>query len=140
MHITQFLFGDPGIDRFIAALEERFQWVTPIRRPADDAIVAVAFTVKDLGDLGAELYDMPEAEETLAGILDQDVEIVSAWEGYQQGREPQRVWNIKGRRTLANEKTSVVDRGEMPPPSSGEIEVIADAGPAIWAAKHGGPR
>jgi hypothetical protein len=111
MHVTQFIFGDPGINRFIAALEERFQWVTPIRRPADSAVVAVAFMVKDLGDLGVELYDMPEAEGALAGILDDDIEIVSAWDGPPSSlrtSERPRVWTVKGRRTLANEKTVIV--------------------------------
>jgi hypothetical protein len=113
-HITQFLYDEPDkVARFIEALRERFEHVTPIVREGDDRPRAVAFMTSDTGDGESWIYTLPDAIEVLEGILESDVEIVSAWDGRPWGCEPQRVWLVRGSRTLANEKTVVIERTQL---------------------------
>lgn len=103
MHITSFLYDEPDrIRAFIAAAStvngEFFQHVMPIYRPGDNRIRAVAFFSKDADGCSDEAW-MGEVAESLAGILEYDVEIVSAWE--KPSGSPQRVWPVRGRQSRA---------------------------------------
>jgi hypothetical protein len=102
LHVTSFIYQADGLEEFLGVLRKHFRTVTPIIRDTGQ-VIAVAFESKDLGDIGDELYTLPEAVEELSGILSDDIQIVSAWEGEEGeppfGHERQRVWQVKGRGT-----------------------------------------
>jgi hypothetical protein len=103
MHITSYLVEDEdSTARFIAAAEATgfFQHVVPVRFAADGPVRAVAFYSKDLDGVSDSL-EMPEIAEKLAGILEYDIVIVTAYDGdahrSESGWQPGRVWKIPGR-------------------------------------------
>lgn len=63
-------------------------------RPPCTRVLAFAFYSRDSGydDL---IYTLPQAAEALSGILEYDIEIVSAWQ--EVGSETQRLWPVPGR-------------------------------------------
>jgi hypothetical protein len=104
MHVTSFLVEDEAaVTRFIAAAEATmfFQHVAPVRFAADGPVRAVAFYSKDLDGVSDSL-EMPEIAEKLAGILEYDIVIVTAYDGAAHRSEndwqPERVWKIRGAR------------------------------------------
>lgn len=103
-HITSFLHEDERvIGRFIAAAEATgfFREVTPLRR--GERTWAVAFLSKDLDGISDEL-EMPEIAGKLAGVLADDIVIVSAWDGpAEEGtafrrsfRDREHAWFVRG--------------------------------------------
>lgn len=105
MHITSFIYDEFAIPAFLEVAHTLgFEWVQPVIRP-DGRTVAVVFYSSDPGDLGDELYLLPKVREQLAGILEDDIEIVSAWDGHAapagalRAHDCQCVWPIKGRRS-----------------------------------------
>lgn len=103
MHITSFLYDEDPARLIIFETEARahFQGVYRIVRPEDDPgggrVDAFVFYSRDGGGHDDLTCTLPEAAASLAGILDCDVEIVSAWEG-RSLREAQRVWPVPGRK------------------------------------------
>lgn len=104
VHVTSFLYDEPDrVEAFIEAARrvggDFFSSVVPIRRTPDDKIRAVVLFSKDLDGISDEL-DMPSVAEALSGILERDVEIVSAWEGGDSGMRRstprERVWLVRG--------------------------------------------
>lgn len=105
MHVTSYLYETPeAIEAFIQAARavdgDFFRSVVPIRLTPDGPIRAIALHSRDLDGISDEL-DMPRVAEALSGILEHDIEIVSAWEG---GDRPgsrstprERVWLVRGR-------------------------------------------
>lgn len=104
VHTTSFIYDtDPQhIEAFLKAAREVdrgfFNTVLPIRRPADSRmrVTNIVLYSSDLDGISNELA-MPGIVEQLAGILDRDITIVSAWENGPVGREC--VWPVPGRAT-----------------------------------------
>lgn len=104
MHITSFLYDQDRISAFVQAARDLpggfFASVLPVTRD-DGRTIAVAFYSKDLDNISDEL-DMPQVAEALSGILEHDIEIVSAWEGgdghqeWRGSRLRERVWRVPG--------------------------------------------
>jgi len=114
MHITSFLYEEQErIDAFIAAAQAApgrlFHHIKPVT-DNNDRTIAVVFSSKDLDGISDEL-DMPQITESLSGILEHDIEIVSAWEG---GDRP-------GRRSTPRERVWVVRGTESREPIRGEV-------------------
>jgi len=116
MHITSFLYDEPDrVEAFIAAARQVdgdfFSVVMPLRRTPDDQVRAVALFSKDLDGISDEL-DMPRIAEALSGILEHDIEIVSAWEGGDFRRERseprERVWLVRGTKSREPVRGEVV--------------------------------
>jgi hypothetical protein len=80
MHITSRIYDTAGAERLIDAARHLgfFAEIYPIRRE-DGTVIAVAFLSKDLNGIDDEI-EMPEIAEKLSGLVDHDIEIVSAWD------------------------------------------------------------
>lgn|GEM_PF-6590877 len=118
VHVTSFLYDDPDrVEAFIDAARrvdgDFFSVVMPLRRTPDDQVRAVALFSKDLDGISDEL-DMPRVAEALSGILEHDIDIVSAWEGgdfRRPGAEPrERVWLVRGAKSREPVPGEVVRR------------------------------
>jgi hypothetical protein len=114
MHITSFLHEtQERVDAFIQAARELpgafFWFVSPVVNDHGRTI-AVALFSKDMDGISDEM-EMPQVAEALSGILEYDIEIVSAWEG---GDAP-------GRRSTPRERVWVVRGASSRKPLHGEI-------------------
>lgn len=100
-HITSVLIEDADrVERFIAAAREHFRAVEPlwhVETTTGRMPLTVAFYSKDFDNISSEL-EMPDIAKALSGILERDIEIVSAWErhGGVPGRPRHRVWRVTG--------------------------------------------
>src|SRR5436309_1601734 len=111
MHITSFLYEQPeAIEEFMRVARSLpdgfFRDTEPVtvaatRGGAKQRTIAVAFFSKDDGF--SDEWEMPRIAEALSGILEHDIEIVSAWEGGDSpGRRStprERVWLVRGSRS-----------------------------------------
>lgn len=120
MHITSFLYEQPEvIEEFMRVARSlpggffrdiELVTVAATRGGAEQHTIAVAFFSKDDGF--SDEWEMPRIAEALSGILEHDIEIVSAREGGdRQGRTPrERVWPVRGTRSREPVPGEVVRR------------------------------
>ena len=104
VHVTSYVY-DTDPERLVAFESELLRHFRLVQRVMADpqpqygeskpCLIAWALYTKDSGynDL---IYTLTEAAEALAGILESDIDIVSAWEHASDGA--QRVWKVPGRR------------------------------------------
>lgn len=89
-HITTVLIEDE--DRIAAFEEACGQHFRSVMRWG----CTIVLYSKDFDGISSEL-EMPDIMEALSGILEHDIEIVSAWEPCGRGdRERHRVWRVTG--------------------------------------------
>lgn len=107
MHITSYLYDEDTdrLGRFAEEARKHFLLVQPVMltaadqrsigyMAAADRIIAFVLYTKDGGNSDDLIYTLPEAALALSGILERDIEIVSAWEGASEAA--QRVWSVAG--------------------------------------------
>lgn len=117
MHITSFLYDtQERIDAFAQAardLPDGFFWLAIPVVNDHGRTIAVALFSWDMDGLNDEMQ-MPQVAEALSGILEYDVEIVSAWEGGDSlGRRSiprERVWLVRGTASREPVRGEVVRR------------------------------